>query len=70
MQVNIKAIKRPKLITPFFNEEITPDNEFLTYIDCNFAMTKSSKVTPNANFIKQNLNNVFPLPHKYRYSTV
>ncbi len=33
MKVQADQIKRPRLIEPFFNEELTPDNEFVTYID-------------------------------------
>ena len=34
MQVNKQNIQRPKLIEPFLNEELTPSNDFVTYIDC------------------------------------
>jgi len=37
MQVNKQNIKRPKLIEPFFNEELTPSNDFVTYIDCTYT---------------------------------
>ena len=61
MQVNKQNIKRPSLIEPFFNEELTPSNEFLIYIDCT---TKSSNavhkknVTPDSHNIKKSLKNI------------
>ena len=33
MKVQADQIKRPRLIEPFFNEELTPDNEFVVYIE-------------------------------------
>ena len=59
MQVNINNIQRPTLIEPFLNEELTPDNEFLTYIDCttNLSNTvhKNNGVTSNSHNIKKSL---------------
>ena len=61
MQVNQNQIKRPSLIEPFFNEELTPDNEYVTYIDCSTnasAVVHKKSVTPTiSNNIEKQLNN-------------
>ena len=60
MQVNQNQIKRPSLIEPFFNEELTPDNEFVTYIDCSIkssSVVHKKSVTPISHNIKKSLKN-------------
>ena len=59
MQVNKNQIQRPSLIEPFFDKELTPDNDYVTYIDCS---TNSSSVvhkksaTPDSHNSKKALN--------------
>ena len=58
MQVNKQNIQRPSLIEPFFNKELTPSNEFVTYIDCtnNFSNVVYRKnVTSDSHNIKKSL---------------
>ena len=57
MQVNKEEIKRLSLIEPFFNEELTPENEFVTYIDCtNYStVAKKDNATPDSHNIKKSL---------------
>jgi len=59
MQVVQNQIKRPKLIEPFFDKELTLDNEFVTYIDCTQRSTSNvnddSNVTPVSHNIKNSL---------------
>lgn len=60
MQVNRENIQRPSLITPFFNMELTPDNEYLTYID---TMNESKSVTSNHS--NDNYNSLKENTHTY-----
>ena len=60
MQVNQNQIQRPQLIESFFNEELTPDNEYVTYIDCSTnasAVVHKKSVTPDSHNIKKSLKN-------------
>ena len=61
MQVNKQNIKRPSLIESFFNEELTPSNDFVTYIDCSTKSSnivhKKSSATSNSHNIKKSLKN-------------
>ncbi len=43
MKVQADQIKRPRLIEPFFDKELTPDNEFVVYIET----TVSKNSTPS-----------------------
>jgi hypothetical protein len=52
MQINQNEIQRPTLITPFFDQELTPDNEYLTYID---TSNDCISVTPTSNNSKNQL---------------
>ena len=52
MQINQNEIQRPTLITPFFGQELTPDNEYLTYID---TSSDCISVTPTSNNSKNQL---------------
>jgi hypothetical protein len=53
MQINQNEIQRPTLITPFFGQELTPDNEYLTYIDTSINCIS---VTPTSNNTKNELS--------------
>jgi len=58
MQVNQNQIKRPSLIEPFFDKELTPDNEFVTYINCSISsqsVVSEKNVTPASHNIKKSL---------------
>ena len=55
MQINKDEIQRPTLITPFLSEELTPDNEFLTYVDTN---NDCKSVTQTTNYIKTDSNSL------------
>ena len=61
MQVNKQNIKRPSLIESFFNKELSPSNEFITYIDCTTnssnVVHKKCDVTSKAHNIKKTLKN-------------
>ena len=63
MQVNTNNIQRPTLMEPFFNKELTPDNEFLTYIDCNTNSSnivhKKCSVTSDSHNSKKSIINDF-----------
>ncbi len=59
MKVSADQIKRPRLIEPFFNEELLPNNEFVVYIE-----TTNDKVsTP-----KHSLPNISLNPDEDFYS--
>jgi len=57
MQVNIQ---RPRLIESFLDKELTPSNNFLTYIDCTTKSSnvihKKGDVTSDSHNIKKPLN--------------
>ena len=58
MQINQNQIKRPRLIEPFFDKELTPDNEFVSYIDCSISSQSAvsrKNVTPASHNIKKSL---------------
>ena len=58
MQVNQNQIQRPKLIEPFFDKELTPDNEIVTYIDCAINVQSAAckkNATPDGHDIKKSL---------------
>ena len=58
MQIDKNQIKRPSLIEPFFDKELTPDNEFVTYIDCSTnaqSVVHKKNVTPTSHNIKKPL---------------
>ena len=59
MQVTKEEIKRPKLFEPFFDKELTPQNEFVTYIDCTNRSTNAKKdsATPVADNSEKSLKN-------------
>ena len=74
MQVIKENIKRPSLIQSFFNEELTPSNEFVTYIDCTPDSQKAVNkkiVTPDSHNIKKSLKSKnYPQPHNNALSLV
>ncbi len=53
MKVQADQIKRPRLIEPFFNYELTPDNEFVVYIE-----TSVSKNSTPSQIIQKNPENI------------
>lgn len=53
MQINQNEIQRPTLITPFFGKELTPDNEYLSYVD---TSSDCISVTPTSNNSKNQLS--------------
>jgi len=58
MQVNKNQIQRPSLIEPFFDKELTPDNDYVTYIDCSTnssSVVHKKSVTPDSHNIKKAL---------------
>ncbi|UCN00050.1 hypothetical protein LCX93_11040 [Sulfurimonas sp. SWIR-19] len=59
MQVKQENIKRPSLIEPFLNMELSPTTEFISYIDCSVKSSnvvhKKSNVTSTAHNIKKRL---------------
>ncbi len=62
MQVNQSQIKRPRLIEPFFNEDLTPDNNFVTYIDCTtnaLSAVHKSSATSKSHNIKEPLKDEY-----------
>ena len=60
MQVNKQNIQRPRLIEPFLDKELTPSNNFVTYIDCTTKSSnvvhKKGDVTSDSHNIKKSLN--------------
>jgi len=63
MQINKDEIQRSTLITPFLSEELTPDNEFLTYVDTNNDCKSVTQTTNNSK--KQHKKNFKPHSHNY-----
>ena len=65
MQVNKQNIQRPRLIEPFLNEELTPSNDFVTYIDCTYTPSnivhKKDSVTSKSHNSKKPLKNENPI---------
>ncbi|WP_434656966.1 hypothetical protein [Sulfurimonas sp. NW9] len=61
MQVKQENIKRPSLIEPFLNMELSPTNEFIKYIDCSVKSSnvvhKKNNVTSTADNSEKSLNN-------------
>ncbi|MEN4046988.1 hypothetical protein [Sulfurimonas sp. NWX367] len=55
MQVKQENIKRPSLIEPFLNMELSPTNEFMQYIDCS---VKSSNVVHKKNNVTSDSHNI------------
>ena len=43
MKVQADQIKRPRLIEPFFDKELTPDNEFVVYIETSVSKNSTPK---------------------------
>ena len=59
IQVNKNQIQRPSLIEPFFDKELTLDNDYVTYIDCSTnssSVVHKKSVTPNSHNSKKVLN--------------
>lgn len=66
MQVNKNQIQRPSLIEPFFDKELTPDNDYVTYIDCSTnssSVVHKKNVTPDSHNIKK----VLKTENNHRY---
>ena len=64
MQIQVEDIKRPKLIEPFLNVELLPDNSYVTYINT----TSQKNVTLDSHNIKKTLKSKkfnVALSHKY-----
>lgn len=61
MQVNKQDIQRPRLIEPFLNKELTPSNDFVTYIDCTYTPSnivhKKDSATSKSHNSKKALKN-------------
>ena len=60
MQVNQNQVQRPKLIEPFFDKELTPDNEVVTYIDCSINasfIVHKKNASPDGYIIEKPLKN-------------
>ena len=53
--MKILEIKRPRLIEPFFNEELLPDNSYATHIET----VKKDSVTPDAYLSKKEIKNKY-----------
>jgi len=73
MQVNQNQIQRPSLIEPFFDKELTPDNKYITYIDCSInasSVVHKKSATSYSHNIKKPLKNEIPLSHKSMFSSM
>ena len=72
MQVNQNQIQRPLLIELFFDKELTPDNQFVEYIDCSTnssSVIHKKNVTPASHDIEKSLKSKkFGVRFEFKYS--